>query len=72
VDLPRLYRAVQTCGGLGHVIEKQKWQQVADILRIPKMAHDSATKLDSIYCQYLLPYDTLKPGMSGHNSILKA
>lgn len=61
VDLPRLYHTVQELGGLREVIEKKKWAKVAEDMCIPKTAHDRATKLDDIYCKYLLPYDTLSP-----------
>lgn len=59
VDLPRLYQTVQSCGGLKEVIEKKRWQKVADAMKIPKSAQDRVTKLDDVYCKYLLPYDTL-------------
>ncbi|XP_066901738.1 uncharacterized protein Jarid2 isoform X2 [Halyomorpha halys] len=59
VDLPRLYQTVQQCGGLKEVIEKKRWARVADAMRIPKLAQDRVTKLDDIYCKFLLPYDTL-------------
>lgn len=61
VDLPRLYHTVQELGGLKEVIEKKKWAKVAEEMCIPKSAHDRVTKLDDIYCKYLLPYDTLSP-----------
>ncbi|KAL3284744.1 hypothetical protein HHI36_018889 [Cryptolaemus montrouzieri] len=61
IDLPRLYQTVQSLGGLKEVIEKEKWSKVSDIMRIPKSAQDRVTKLDDIYCKYLLPYDTLSP-----------
>jgi protein Jumonji len=61
VDLPRLYHTVQELGGLKEVIEKKKWARVAEEMCIPKTAHDRCTKLDDIYCKYLLPYDTLSP-----------
>ncbi|GAB1863858.1 Protein Jumonji [Camponotus japonicus] len=61
VDLPHLYQTVQNLGGLKEVIEKKKWQKVADGMKIPKSAQDRVTKLDDIYCKYLLPYDTLSP-----------
>lgn len=61
VDLPRLYHTVQELGGLKEVIEKKKWAKVAEDMCIPKTAHDRVTKLDDIYCKYLLPYDTLSP-----------
>ncbi|XP_012286667.1 protein Jumonji [Orussus abietinus] len=61
VDLPHLYQTVQSLGGLKEVIEKKKWQKVADGMKIPKSAQDRVTKLDDIYCKYLLPYDTLSP-----------
>lgn len=59
VDLPRLYHTVQELGGLREVIEKKKWARVAEEMCIPKTAQDRVTKLDDIYCKYLLPYDTL-------------
>ncbi|XP_039287256.1 uncharacterized protein LOC111052838 [Nilaparvata lugens] len=59
VDLPRLYQTVQNCGGLKEVMEKKRWTRVADAMRIPKFAQDRVTKLDDIYCKFLLPYDTL-------------
>lgn len=62
VDLPHLYQTVQSLGGLKEVIEKKKWQKVADGMKIPRSAQDRVTKLDDIYCKYLLPYDTLSPG----------
>ncbi|KAL2749937.1 serine-rich adhesin for platelets isoform X2 [Vespula maculifrons] len=61
VDLPHLYQTVQSLGGLKEVIEKKKWQKVADGMKIPKSAQDRVTKLDDVYCKYLLPYDTLSP-----------
>ncbi|XP_058838693.1 titin [Topomyia yanbarensis] len=61
VDLPRLYHTVQELGGLKEVIEKKKWARVAEDMCIPKAAHDRVSKLDDIYCKYLLPYDTLSP-----------
>ncbi|XP_063239615.1 LOW QUALITY PROTEIN: uncharacterized protein LOC134540673 [Bacillus rossius redtenbacheri] len=61
VDLPRLYQTVQSLGGLKDVIERKKWQRVAEGMRIPKSAQERASKLDDIYCKYLLPYDTLSP-----------
>lgn len=63
VDLPHLYQTVQSLGGLKEVIEKKKWQKVADGMKIPKSAQDRVTKLDDVYCKYLLPYDTLSPGI---------
>ncbi|CAB0035355.1 unnamed protein product [Trichogramma brassicae] len=62
VDLPYLYQTVQTLGGLKEVIEKKKWQKVADGMKIPRSAQDRVTKIDDIYCKYLLPYDTLSQG----------
>lgn len=62
VDLPRLYQTVQVCGGLKEVIEKKRWYRVADAMKIPKSAQDRVTKLDDIYCKFLLPYDTLSHG----------
>lgn len=62
LDLPRLYHTVQELGGLKEVIEMDKWSRVADLMKIPKSAQDRVTKLDDIYCKYLLPYDTLSHG----------
>lgn len=62
IDLPRLYQTVQNLGGLKEVIEKKKWPKVSEFMKIPKSAQDRVTKLDDIYCKYLLPYDTLSPG----------
>uniref|UniRef100_A0A182FH25 ARID domain-containing protein n=1 Tax=Anopheles albimanus TaxID=7167 RepID=A0A182FH25_ANOAL len=62
VDLPRLYHTVQELGGLKEVIEKKRWVRVAEDMCIPKAAHDRVSKLDDIYCKYLLPYDTLSHG----------
>ncbi|CAH1736653.1 unnamed protein product [Aphis gossypii] len=59
LDLPKLYHTVQELGGLKEVIELDKWCRVADLMKIPKSAQDRVTKLDDIYCKYLLPYDTL-------------
>uniref|UniRef100_A0A1Q3F7T9 Protein Jumonji n=1 Tax=Culex tarsalis TaxID=7177 RepID=A0A1Q3F7T9_CULTA len=61
VDLPRLYHTVQELGGLKEVIEKKKWARVSEDMCFPKSAHDRVSKLDDIYCKYLLPYDTLSP-----------
>lgn len=62
IDLPRLYQTVQCLGGLKEVIEKKKWSKVSEHMKIPKSAQDRVTKLDDIYCKYLLPYDTLSHG----------
>lgn len=36
LDISRFYHIVQQYGGLQQVIEKKKWQRVADTLRVPK------------------------------------
>lgn len=59
IDLPALYHAVQSFGGLTEVIQRKRWGKIADYLRIPKGTQDRGNKLDDIYCKYLLPYDTL-------------
>ncbi|XP_068244500.1 serine-rich adhesin for platelets [Palaemon carinicauda] len=59
LDLVRLYEVVEQHGGLMSVIEKDMWGKVADACRIPRSAQERLTKLDSIYCKYLLPYATL-------------
>ena len=61
IDLPALYHAVQDFGGLTEVIQRKKWNKIADFLRIPKGTQDRGNKLDDIYCKFLLPYDTLSP-----------
>lgn len=71
IDLPRLYQTVQTLGGLKEVIEKKKWPKVSELMKIPKSTQDRLTKLDDIYCKYLLPYDTLSPGIYPILFILK-
>ena len=37
MDLPRLSKVIQDFGGMQNVIDKKKWNKVADILRIPKL-----------------------------------
>ncbi len=59
IDLPALYHAVQSFGGLTEVIQRKRWGKIADFLRIPKGTQDRGNKLDDIYCKFLLPYDTL-------------
>jgi protein Jumonji len=59
IDLSKFSQTVQSLGGLKGVIEKKRWHKVADAMKIPKSAQDRVTKLDDIYCQFLLAYDTL-------------
>ena len=59
IDLPALYHAVQSFGGLTEVIQRKRWGKIAEFLHIPKGTQDRGNKLDDIYCKYLLPYDTL-------------
>jgi protein Jumonji len=59
IDLPALYHAVQSFGGLTEVIQRKKWGKIADFLRVPKGTQDRGNKLDDVYCKFLLPYDTL-------------
>ena len=59
IDLPALYHAVQSFGGLTEVIQRKRWGKIADYLRIPKGTQDRGNKLDDIYCKFLLPWDTL-------------
>ena len=61
VDLPALYHAVQSFGGLSEVIQKKKWNKIADYMRVPRGSNvnAAANKLDDIYVKWLLPYDTL-------------
>ena len=61
IDLPALYHAVQDFGGLTEVIQRKKWNKIADFLRVPKGTQDRGNKLDDVYCKFLLPYDTLSP-----------
>ena len=59
LDLPFMSKVVGEFGGLQQVIDQRKWMKVADKLRIPKTAADRLTKLEHIYCKYLLSYDLL-------------
>ena len=61
VDLPALYHAVQSFGGLGEVIQKKKWPKIAEYLRVSRGSNSNmaGNKLDDIYVKWLLPYDTL-------------
>ncbi|KFM64577.1 Protein Jumonji, partial [Stegodyphus mimosarum] len=59
LDISKFYHTVQQFGGLQQVIEKKKWQRVADIIKVPKTAQDRVTKLYDAYCKYLVSYDTL-------------
>ena len=61
VDLPALYHAVQSFGGLSEVIQKKKWNKIADYMRVARGANvnAAANKLDDVYVKWLLPYDTL-------------
>jgi protein Jumonji len=61
VDLPALYHAVQSFGGLTEVIQKKKWSKIAEYLRVARGSNITAAgnKLDDIYVKWLLPYDTL-------------
>jgi len=63
VDLPALYHAVQSFGGLGEVIQKKKWSKIAEYLRVSRGSNSNVAgnKLDDIYVKWLLPYDTLSP-----------
>ena len=61
VDLPALYHAVQSFGGLSEVIQKKKWTKIADYMRVARGTNinAAANKLDDVYVKWLLPYDTL-------------
>uniref|UniRef100_T1J0L9 Protein Jumonji n=1 Tax=Strigamia maritima TaxID=126957 RepID=T1J0L9_STRMM len=59
LDLPKLYQTVEKHGGIKEVIEKKKWQKIADAMKIPKSAQDRITKLYDAYCKYLLSYSML-------------
>merc|ERR1719410_953326 len=61
VDLPALYHAVQSFGGPSEVIQKKKWNKIADYMRVARgtNVNAAANKLDDIYVKWLLPYDTL-------------
>ncbi|GFS79152.1 hypothetical protein NPIL_443911 [Nephila pilipes] len=61
LDISKFYHTVQQFGGLQQVIEKKKWQKVADAMRVPKTAQDRVTKLYDAYCKYLVSYDLLPP-----------
>lgn len=70
LDLVRLYEVVEQHGGLMGVIERELWGKVADACRIPRSAQERLTKLDSIYCKYLLPYATLSKSEYSNESRL--
>ncbi|XP_072051876.1 LOW QUALITY PROTEIN: uncharacterized protein [Amphiura filiformis] len=59
LDLVKFSQIVMQQGGLKTITSKQKWNKVADQLKIPKTIQNRVCKLDSIYCKYLLSYDTL-------------
>ncbi|GBM72326.1 Protein Jumonji [Araneus ventricosus] len=59
LDICKFYHTVQQYGGLQQVIEKKRWQKVADAMRVPKSAQDRVTKLYDAYCKYLVSYDLL-------------
>ncbi|XP_055934759.1 uncharacterized protein LOC129964102 [Argiope bruennichi] len=59
LDISKFYHTVQQYGGLQQVIEKKRWQKVADAMRVPKSAQDRVTKLYDAYCKYLVSYDLL-------------
>ncbi|XP_041376117.1 protein Jumonji-like [Gigantopelta aegis] len=59
VDLSKLSQTIQEFGGMQNMVDKKKWNKVADAMKIPKLAQDRCTKLYDIYCKHLLPYDTL-------------
>ncbi|CAN7991753.1 unnamed protein product [Ixodes hexagonus] len=61
VDLSHLYHTVQSFGGIQQVMEKKKWQRVADAMHIPRAAQDRVSKVDDAYCKFVLPYDLLSP-----------
>ena len=69
IDLPALYNAVQSFGGLSEVIEQDCWGKIADHLRIPKGTQGKGNKLDDIYCKFILPWDTL--GETEREELLK-
>ena len=41
------------------VIQKKKWNKIAEYLRVARGTHATGNKLDDIYVKWLLPYDTL-------------
>ncbi|XP_019626151.1 PREDICTED: protein Jumonji-like isoform X1 [Branchiostoma belcheri] len=59
LDLAQFSTVMAQFGGLQQVIDKNKWNKVADTLRIPKAAQDRMAKLQDAYCKYLLSYDML-------------
>ncbi|XP_078608258.1 protein Jumonji-like isoform X2 [Branchiostoma floridae x Branchiostoma japonicum] len=59
LDLAQFSTVMAQLGGLQQVIDKNKWNKVADTLRIPKAAQDRMAKLQDAYCKYLLSYDML-------------
>ncbi|XP_054717599.1 AT-rich interactive domain-containing protein 2-like [Uloborus diversus] len=49
IDLQKLYNQVTALGGLQKVIEHQKWDSVAEVLKLPKACANFALSLRQIY-----------------------
>ncbi|XP_074543742.1 protein Jumonji [Halichoeres trimaculatus] len=59
VDLSRFFQLINDMGGMQQVMDLKKWTKLADLLRIPKSAQDRLAKLQEVYLQYILSYDSL-------------
>ncbi|XP_075990679.1 jumonji, AT rich interactive domain 2 isoform X2 [Anticarsia gemmatalis] len=60
VNLPKLYQTVQQHGGFETVIDRRKWELVAEDMKF-NPTPTTERKLDNIYVKYLIPYDTMSP-----------
>lgn len=59
MDLSRFFQLINDMGGMQQVMDLKKWTKLADLLRIPKSAQDRLAKLQEVYLQYILSYDSL-------------
>ncbi|XP_071494549.1 uncharacterized protein [Diadema antillarum] len=59
IDLVEFSKVVAQQGGLKTINSNKRWNKVADLLHIPKSIQGRVSRLDSVYCKYLLSYDTL-------------
>lgn len=59
IDLQKFYNTVTALGGLQKVIESQKWNMVAEILKLPKSCANFSLGLRQIYIRYLGHYEKI-------------
>ncbi|XP_054721643.1 LOW QUALITY PROTEIN: AT-rich interactive domain-containing protein 2-like [Uloborus diversus] len=59
IDLQKLYNQVTALGGLQKVIEHQKWDSVAEVLKLPKACANFALSLRQIYIRFLGHYEKI-------------